>query len=133
MDKVEHIGIAVKNLEEAIARYEQLLQTSCYKTETVETQKVRTAFFLIGDCKIELLEAVDDEGPIASFIEKRGEGVHHIAYEVQDINAEMSRLKNEGCRLLSENPQIGADHKLVCFIHPKDANGVLTELVQSIG
>jgi|SRR5690606_14416501 len=133
MDKIEHIGIAVSDLKQAIVKYEQILQSSCYKTETVEAQQVRTAFFLIGESKVELLEAIDNKGPIASFIEKRGEGIHHIAYEVQDIHQEMSRFKKEGYRLLSDNPQIGADQKLVCFIHPKDTNGVLTELVQSIG
>lgn len=132
MDKIEHIGIAVKDLEQAIIKYEQILQTPCYKTETIDAQKVRTAFFLIGESKVELLQAINNEGPIASFIEKRGEGIHHIAYEVKDIYAEIVRFKKEGYRLLSDNPQVGADNKLVCFIHPKDANGVLTELVQRV-
>lgn len=132
MDKIEHIGIAVKNLEESILKYETLLQTNCYKRETVLSEYVETAFFKVGESKIELLESINNQGPIAAFIEKRGEGIHHIAYEVNDIKKEMARLSKEGFRLLNEAPKKGADNKWVCFVHPKDAFGVLTELVESI-
>jgi len=132
MNKIEHIGIAVKNLELGINKYEQILQTPCYKTETVEKESVKTAFFKIGDSKIELLQALNNQGPVYDFIEKRGEGIHHIAYEVSDIKKEMIRFKEEGFRLLNDEPKLGADNKWVCFIHPKDSNGVLTELVQSV-
>jgi methylmalonyl-CoA/ethylmalonyl-CoA epimerase len=131
MNKIEHIGIAVKNLEESISKYELLLQTSCYKRETVLSEHVETAFFKVGESKIELLEAINNQGPIASFIEKKGEGIHHIAYEVDDIKKEMARLEKEGFRLLNEEPKKGADDKWVCFVHPKDSAGVLTELVMS--
>jgi len=132
MKKIEHIGIAVRNLELGIKKYEEILQTPCYKIETVEKESVRTAFFKVGESKIELIEALNSEGPIYNFIEKRGEGMHHIAYEVENLKEEMKRFKNEGFRLLNEEPKRGADNKWVCFIHPKDSNGVLTELVQSI-
>lgn len=128
MKKIEHIGIAVKSLKEAIPRYEKLLNTPCYKTEVVETEKVNTAFFKAGPNKIELLESTDPDGVIARFLEKKGEGLHHIAYEVSDIYAEMERLKNEGFLLLNEKPKEGADNKLICFLHPRYTNGVLTEL-----
>lgn len=132
MEKIEHIGIAVNDLEKSILTYTAILQTECYKRETVASEYVETAFFKVGESKIELLQAIDGRGSIAKFIEKRGEGIHHIAYEVTDIIAEMKRLKNEGYRLLNEEPKIGADKKWVCFVHPKDAAGVLTELVQAI-
>lgn len=132
MLKVEHIGIAVKTFETAIPLYERLLDTSCYKTETVESEGVRTAFFQQGDTKIELLESVDPEGVIARFIDKKGEGIHHIAFEVADIHAEMERLRAEGFQLLNESPKQGADGKLVCFVHPRGTGGVLVELCQSI-
>lgn len=132
MNKIEHIGIAVKNLEESILKYESLLQTKCYKRETVHSEHVETAFFKVGESKIELLQAINNQGAIATFIEKRGEGIHHIAYEVDDIKAEMSRLEKEGFRLLNIEPKKGADNKWVCFVHPKDASGVLTELVQEV-
>jgi methylmalonyl-CoA/ethylmalonyl-CoA epimerase len=132
MNKIEHIGIAVRNLEESILKYEMLLQTSCYKRETVVSEHVETAFFKVGESKIELLEAIDNQGAIASFIEKRGEGIHHIAYEVDDIEKEMKRLAEEGFRLLNKVPKKGADNKWVCFVHPKDVSGVLIELVESI-
>lgn len=128
MKKVEHIGIAVKNLDTAIQLYEKLLNTPCYKTERVETEKVNTAFFRQGDTKIELLESIDPEGVIARFIEKKGEGLHHIAFDVADIDAEMERLKKEGFVLLNDTPKPGADNKLVCFLHPKHTTGVLIEL-----
>ena len=128
MQKVEHIGIAVKSLAEAIPLFEKLLKSPCYKTEEVESEKVNTAFFRSGETKIELLESIDPSGVISRFIEKKGEGLHHIAFDVADIEAEMKRLKNEGFMLLNETPKPGADNKLVCFLHPKSTNGVLIEL-----
>jgi methylmalonyl-CoA/ethylmalonyl-CoA epimerase len=128
MKKVEHIGIAVKNLDISIPLFEKLLNSPCYKTEPVESEKVRTAFFLTGETKIELLESTDPEGVIAKYIDRKGEGIHHIAFEVDDIEAEMERLNAEGFELLSNKPRIGADNKLVCFLHPKNTNGILTEL-----
>ncbi|MBC7886394.1 MAG: methylmalonyl-CoA epimerase [Ferruginibacter sp.] len=128
MLKVEHIGIAVKELPGAIRIFEKLLNTKCYKTENVETEQVNTAFFQKGTTKIELLESSINDGVIAKFIEKKGEGIHHIAFEVADIEAEMERLKGEGFILLNEIPKPGADNKLVCFLHPKETNGVLIEL-----
>ena len=128
MQKVEHIGIAVKKLDDAIAVFEKLLNTNCYKTELVATEKVNTAFFKIGSTKIELLESTDPDGVISRFIEKKGEGLHHIALDVADINAEMERLKKEGFVLLNETPKPGADNKLVCFLHPKHTSSVLIEL-----
>lgn len=133
MLKVEHIGIAVKGFSTAIPLYEKLLNTPCYKTETVDSEKVNTAFFRQGDTKIELLESTDPDGVIARFIEKKGEGIHHIAFEVTDILAEMARLQAEGFTLLNETPKKGADNKLVCFLHPKGTNGVLVELCQERG
>lgn len=132
MNKIEHIGIAVSSLEEAIPRFEKILGTPCYKMEQVESEKVNTAFFKIGESKIELLESVDPNGVIAKFIAKRGEGLHHTAYEVDDIEKEMSRLQKEGFTLLNEAPKKGADNKWVCFLHPKDTNGVLIELCQEV-
>lgn len=130
MQKVEHIGIAVKSLSASVPLFEKLLNTACYKTEVVERERVSTAFFRTGETKIELLESMDPEGVIARFIDKKGEGIHHIAFGVADINAEMERLKQQGFVLLSETPQPGADNKLVCFLHPKHTNGVLVELCQ---
>lgn len=130
MQKVEHIGIAVKSLEVSIPLFEKLLNTDCYKTELVETEQVRTAFFRKGESKIELLESIDADGVIARFIEKKGEGMHHIAFDVDDIVAEMQRLKEEGFVLLNDQPKNGADNKLVCFLHPKSTNAVLIELCQ---
>ncbi len=132
MQQVEHIGIAVKNLDISIPLFEMLLNTSCYKTETVDSENVKTAFFQTGSTKIELLESSTIDGVISKFIEKKGEGIHHIAFEVADILAEMKRLSNEGFQLLNEIPKKGADNKLVCFLHPKGTNGVLIELCQSI-
>jgi methylmalonyl-CoA/ethylmalonyl-CoA epimerase len=129
--KVDHIGIAVNSLKTSIPLYERLLGASCYKTELVSTESVDTAFFLQNGAKIELLESSDPNGPIAKFIAKKGEGLHHIAFEVPDILAEMERLKKEGFTLLNETPKLGADNKLVCFVHPKDAGGVLIELCQT--
>jgi methylmalonyl-CoA/ethylmalonyl-CoA epimerase len=132
MQKIEHIGIAVKSLEAAIPLYEILLGTACYKKEEVAAEKVTTAFLRVGETKIELLESTDPDGVIARFIEKKGEGIHHIAFEVENIVKEMSRLKSEGFTLLMDEPKKGADNKLICFVHPKSANGVLVELCQSI-
>jgi methylmalonyl-CoA/ethylmalonyl-CoA epimerase len=130
MQKVEHIGIAVKNLVYSVPLFEKLLNTSCYKTELVASENVNTAFFLQGETKIELLESTDPEGVIARYIGKKGEGIHHIAFAVDDIVAEMERLKKEGFILLNEVPKAGADNKLVCFVHPKTTNGVLIEICQ---
>jgi methylmalonyl-CoA/ethylmalonyl-CoA epimerase len=132
MKKIEHLGIAVKNLKLSIPVYEKLLNTPCYKTESVESERVNTAFFQTGESKIELLEGVDPEGVIAKFIEKKGEGLHHVAFEVDDIEAEMKRLQAEGFLLLNEQPKRGADNKLICFLHPKSTQGVLVELCQEI-
>jgi methylmalonyl-CoA/ethylmalonyl-CoA epimerase len=132
MQKVEHIGIAVKNLDVSISLFEKLLNTNCYKTELVESEQVNTAFFKKGETKIELLESLTADGVIAKFIEKKGEGMHHIAFDVTDIEAEMKRLQAEGFILLNEKPKQGADNKLVCFLHPKTTNGVLIELCQEI-
>jgi len=129
--KVDHIGIAVNSLKTSIPLYERLLGSNCYKTEQVSGEQVDTAFFLQNGAKIELLESIDPNGVIAKFIAKKGEGLHHIAFEVPDIHAEMQRLKKEGFTLLNETPKSGADNKLVCFLHPKDANGVLIELCQT--
>ncbi len=130
MRKIEHIGIAVRDLESAILTYEALLHTPCYKREYVESQNVHTAFFRTGPNKIELLASDDPENVINTFIEQRGEGIHHIAYDVADLAAEMKRQKESGARLLNEKALIGADNKLICFIHPRSAHGVLTELCQ---
>lgn len=130
MRKVEHIGIAVNSLSASVPLFEKLLNTLCYKTETVESEAVATAFFQKGETKIELLESTKDDGVIQKFIDKRGEGIHHIAFDVADIEAEMKRLTAEGFVLLNESPKPGADNKLVCFLHPKGTNGVLIELCQ---
>ncbi len=132
MLKVEHIGVAVKALKKSIPLFEKLLDTACYKTELVETEKVNTAFFQKGETKIELLECTDPGGVIAKFIERKGEGLHHIAFDVADITAEMKRLQDAGFVLLNEKPKQGADNKLVCFLHPKETNGVLIELCQPV-
>jgi len=132
MNKIEHIGIAVNDLKQASTLYEKLLGTSCYKTETVESENVDTAFFKVGENKIELLAATAEESAIAKFISKKGEGIHHIAFDVDDIYAEMERLRSEGFVLLNEQPKKGADNKLICFVHPKATNGVLIELCQEI-
>lgn len=132
MNKIEHIGIAVKNLSEANLTYERLLGLAPYKEECVESENVLTSFFLLGPNKIELLQSIDENSAIHKFIEKKGEGIHHIAFDVDDIEAEMERLKNLGFHLLNEKPKRGADNKLICFVHPKNAHGVLIELCQSI-
>jgi len=130
MLKIEHIGIAVKELEKSIPLFEQLLNTPCYKTEEVLSEGVNTAFFATGESKIELLEATKEGSPIQKYIDKKGEGIHHIAFEVENIEAEMKRLQALGFELLNEQPKNGADNKLVCFLHPKSVNGVLVELCQ---
>lgn len=130
MKKIEHIGIAVKDLEVSNTLFEKLLGTPSYKIEEVLSEKVRTSFFKVGSSKIELLEATDTNSPIAKYLKKRGEGVHHIAFEVEDIGAEVERLKEAGFKILNETPKKGADNKLVVFVHPKSANGVLVELCQ---
>lgn len=132
MRKIEHIGIAVKSLEDSNALYEKLFGVKSYKQEEVESEGVKTSFFNCGPNKIELLEATRVDSPIAKFIEKRGEGIHHIAFDVEDIASEIKRLKNEGFIILNEIPKKGADNKLVAFIHPKDTSGVLIELCQEI-
>lgn len=128
IEHVEHIGIAVKSLQDAIPVYEALLNTPCYKTEAVAAEQVQTAFFKTGETKIELLESTHAEGVIAKYIEKRGEGIHHIAFNVKDIHAAMKRLQEKGFTLLQDTPKAGADNKWVCFVHPKNTHGVLIEL-----
>ncbi len=130
MLKIEHIGIAIKELSASVPLFEQLLNTPCYKTESVASEGVNTAFFQTGEAKIELLEASREDSPIAKFIVKKGEGIHHIAFEVENIEAEMKRLSALGFELLNDTPKNGADNKLVCFLHPKTTNGVLIELCQ---
>jgi len=132
MKNVEHIGIAVKELEEAEKLFSNLFNSKPYKRETVASEGVLTSFFQVNQTKIELLQSTDPDGVIARFIEKKGEGFHHVAFEVDDILAEMARLKKEGFTLLSETPKTGADNKLVCFLHPKSTNGMLIELCQEI-
>ncbi len=132
MKKIEHLGIAVKNMDDSNALFEKLLGVAPYKQEEVASEGVMTSFFQNGPNKIELLAATESDGPIAKFLEKKGEGIHHVAFEVEDIVAEMERLKKEGFTLLNEKPKKGADNKLVAFVHPKTANGVLVELCQEI-
>lgn len=132
MIRIEHLGIAVNDLSKAEETYTKLLGVAPYKREAVEREGVITSFFQVGPNKIELLESTSPDGPIAKAIAKRGEGIHHVAFEVNDIHAEMARLKAEGFQLLSDEPKTGADNKLVCFVHPKSANGVLVELTQEI-
>jgi len=130
MKKIEHVAIAVKSLAQAIPLYEKLLGAPCYKKEEVASEKVNTAFFQTGESKIELLESTDENGVINRFIDKKGEGIHHIAFAVDNIQQEITRLKNEGFEFISETPKFGADQKLICFLHPKNTNGVLIELCQ---
>jgi methylmalonyl-CoA/ethylmalonyl-CoA epimerase len=132
MKNIEHIGIAVTDLNISIPLFEKILNTRCYKTEKVESENVKTAFLKQGETKVELVESMDSDGVIAKYIEKKGEGIHHIALEVDDIEQEMLRLKQEGFTLLNEVPKKGADNKLVCFLHPKGTNSVLIELCQEI-
>ena len=130
LNKIEHLGIAIKSLETSDNLFAKLLGTQPYKQEAVEREGVKTSFFMIGESKIELLEATNPESPIAKFIDKKGEGIHHIAFAVDDIRAEVERLKAEGFIFISEEPKDGADNKLVVFLHPKSTNGVLVELCQ---
>lgn len=130
MRKIEHLGIAVKNIEESAKLYEALLGKPSYKTEVVESEGVKTMFFQIGESKIELLEASNENSPIAKYIDKKGEGIHHIAYDVKDIYAEIDRLKSEGFKMIHETPKNGADNKIIAFLHPKSSGGVLVELCQ---
>ena len=130
MLKVEHIGIAVESLVSSIPLFEKLLNTPCYKTEEVWSENVTTAFFKKGDTKIELLQSLTNDGVVKKFLDKKGEGIHHIAFEVENIYEEMKRLKNEGFELLNDKPKPGADNKLICFINPKNTNSVLIELCQ---
>ncbi|WP_396602527.1 methylmalonyl-CoA epimerase [Algibacter sp. R77976] len=132
MNKIEHIGIAVKNLKDSNELFSKLFGETHYKTEEVKSEGVNTSFFKVGENKIELLEATKKESPIAKFIDKKGEGIHHIAFDVDDIVSEIKRLKKEGFKVLNETPKIGADNKLVAFLHPKTSNGVLIELCQEI-
>lgn len=132
VNKIEHIGIAVKNMDDANVLFEKMLGVPSYKMEAVESEGVLTSFFQTGNNKIELLVATNPESSIAKFLEKKGEGIHHIAFDVEDIHAEISRLKNEGFVLINEVPKKGADNKLVVFLHPKNTNGVLVELCQEI-
>ncbi|WP_243732226.1 methylmalonyl-CoA epimerase [Pedobacter duraquae] len=132
MNKIEHVGIAVKSLKTAIAQYEKLMGVSSYKQEHVASEQVNTAFFKVGVNKIELLEGTGPDSAITKYLEKRGEGIHHIAMDVDDIYAQMRRLQEEGFVLLSQTPKRGADNKLICFVHPKDTHGVLIELCQEL-
>ncbi|NNC83013.1 MAG: methylmalonyl-CoA epimerase [Flavobacteriales bacterium] len=132
MQKIEHLGIAVHNLQESEEIYSRLFGTGPYKRESVESESVTTSFFRVGANKIELLESTAEDGPIAKFLAKRGEGIHHVAFAVDDIHSEMQRLRDEGFRLLNEEPKRGADNKLIAFVHPKDSSGVLIELCQEI-
>ena len=132
MLQIDHIGIAVNDLASSIPLFERLLNSQCYKTEIIESEQVTTAFFKTGETKIELLASTSNDGVISKYIAKKGEGIHHIAFEVADILKEMDRLKVEGFLLLSESPKIGADNKLVCFLHPKGTNSVLIELCQTV-
>lgn len=131
MLRVEHIGIAVRSLTDSVPLFEKMLNSQCYKTEVVASENVNTAFFQKGETKIELLESTSPDGVITKYIDKKGEGIHHIAFEVEDIRKEMERLKSEGFALLNEEPKNGADNKLVCFLHPKSTNSVLIELCQT--
>jgi methylmalonyl-CoA/ethylmalonyl-CoA epimerase len=130
LKKVEHIGIAVKDIKNANTLFAKLFGKDHYKIEAVESEGVSTSFFMLGETKIELLEATNESSAISKFIEKKGEGIHHIAFEVEDIHSEMERLKNEGFDLINQQPKDGADNKLICFLHPKTTNGILVELCQ---
>lgn len=130
MNKIEHLGIAVRSIDASLQIYEKLLNQSCYKTENVESEGVKTAFIQIGETKIELLEATRPDSPIAKFLEKKGQGIHHIAFDVSDIEAEIKRLQSEGFELIHQSPKEGADNKLIAFLHPKSTDGVLVELCQ---
>jgi methylmalonyl-CoA/ethylmalonyl-CoA epimerase len=128
MRKIEHIGIAVKNLDESNSLFKKLLGVTHYKIEEVESEGVRTSFFQVGDIKIELLEATRPDSPIAKFIEKKGEGIHHIAFDVEDVDGKLKSLSNDGFQLINEKPKEGADDKMIAFLHPKSTHGVLVEV-----
>lgn len=130
MNKIEHLGIAVESIEESLGNFEALLGATCYKVEEVKSEFVKTAFIQVGESKIELLEATDKSSPIAKYLEKKGPGIHHIAFDVTDIEAEIERLKNEGFELIHQTPKDGADNKRIAFLHPKSTNGMLVELCQ---
>ena len=130
LKKIEHLGIAVSSIDETVKTFETLIGTSCYKTEEVASEGVRTAFLMIGESKIELLEATNPESPIARVLEKKGRGIHHIAFEVEDIDAELNRLTSEGFQLIHQTPKEGADNKRIAFLHPSSTEGVLIELCQ---
>jgi len=132
MNKIEHIAFAVSSLSKSIPLFEKLLSTPCYKTETVETEKVKTAFFKAGESKVELLESLTQDGVIAKFIDKKGEGMHHVAFAVENLSGEILRLKAAGFEFINEVPKKGADNKLICFLHPRSTNGILIELCQEI-
>ncbi len=130
IQKIEHIGIAVKDLNHSNELFKKLFGKDHYKVEAVESEGVSTSFFMLGETKIELLQATNEDSAIAKFIDKKGEGIHHIAYAVDNINSEMERLKSEGFEILNKEPKHGADNKLICFLHPKSTNGILVELCQ---
>ena len=132
MKNIEHIGIAVRSLDVSIPLFKKLLNTPCYQIEVIESEKVRTAFFQKGESKVELLESLEEFGVISKFIEKKGEGVHHLAFEVKNIEEEIVRLKAEGFLFINDTPKKGADNKMICFLHPKNTNGILIELCQEI-
>ena len=132
MRKIEHIGIAVKDIEASNKVFAKIFGKDHYKSEAVESEGVTTSFFQVGESKIELVAATNEESPIAKYLAKNREGMHHIAFDVEDIEKEMKRLQNEGIRTLNDKPKKGADNKLICFLHPKDTNGVLIELCQEI-
>lgn len=130
--KIEHLGIAVKSIEDSLKTFETLLGTKCYKIEKVESEGVNTAFLQVGESKIELLEATNPDSPIAKYLEKRGPGIHHIAFDVDDIEAEIARLSSEGFTLIHTVPKSGADNKIIAFLHPKSTESILVELCQDI-
>jgi methylmalonyl-CoA/ethylmalonyl-CoA epimerase len=132
MKRIEHIAFAVSSLKDSIPAFEKLLGTPCYKTESVESEKVNTAFFMTGESKVELLEGTASDSVISTFIEKKGQGMHHVAFLVDDINSEIERLKSEGFLFISEIPRKGADNKLICFLHPRSTGGILVEICQEI-
>lgn len=132
MNKIDHIAFAVSSLDKSVPLFERLLGTPCYKTESVATEKVKTAFFRSGESKVELLEGTESDSVISKFIDKNGEGMHHVAFSVEDIHAEIERLRAAGFQFISEIPKMGADNKLICFLHPKSTNGVLVEICQDI-
>jgi len=130
LNHIEHIGVAVKNLDEAIKFYENVFGLKCYKVEEVADQKVKTAFLMIGETKIELLESTEVDGPIGKFIEKKGEGIHHIAFAVDDLQKALIEMQEKGIQLIDKTPRNGADDMAIAFVHPKSTNGILTELCQ---